>query len=118
MCCKDLNGGGGGASAQAAVSDEIEDLEEFVLRPATQKVTVKCRITRDKKGVDRGMFPTYFLHLEREDGRKVSQLACSCTHRSACAANHLLVVVKHDLKTFLIVTCSVVTICFLSFTRF
>jgi len=43
-----------------------------VLRPATQKVTMKCRITRDKKGVDRGMYPTYYLHLEREDGRKVS----------------------------------------------
>jgi len=62
-----------GASAGAASADEIENLEEFVLRPATQKVTMKCRITRDKKGVDRGMYPTYFLHLEREDGRKVSK---------------------------------------------
>ena len=32
---------------------------------------VKCRITRDRKGMDRGLFPTYFLHMEREDGRKV-----------------------------------------------
>jgi len=69
--CQDLNGD---ASAQAGSPDEIEDLEEFVLRPATQKVTMKCRITRDKKGVDRTVYPTYYLHLEREDGRKVSWL--------------------------------------------
>ena len=51
--------------------DPTEDLEDFVFRPAPQGVTMKCRITRDKKGVDRGMFPTYFLHLERDDGKKV-----------------------------------------------
>ena len=72
LCHQDVNGGGAAASDGGSPADEIEDLEEFVLRPATQKVTMKCRITRDKKGVDRGMYPTYFLHLEREDGRKVS----------------------------------------------
>lgn len=66
----------GGASAlNGASPDEIEDLADFVLRPATQKVTMKCRITRDKRGVDRGIYPTYFLHLEREDGRKVCRLS-------------------------------------------
>lgn len=49
----------------------MDDLEEFAVRPAPQGVTVKCRITRDKKGMDRGMYPTYYLHLEREDGKKV-----------------------------------------------
>jgi len=73
---QDVNGGG--AAASDGSPDEIEDLEEFVLRPATQKVTMKCRITRDKKGVDRGMYPTYFLHLEREDGRKVSRSMALC----------------------------------------
>lgn len=51
---------------------DVDDLEEFTLRPAPQGITVKCRITRDKKGMDRGMYPTYYLHLEREDGKKVS----------------------------------------------
>ncbi|KAJ7411173.1 tubby protein isoform X6 [Willisornis vidua] len=45
---------------------DVDDLEEFAIRPAPQGVTVKCRITRDKKGMDRGMYPTYYLHLERE----------------------------------------------------
>ncbi|KAH8864168.1 Tubby protein like [Schistosoma japonicum] len=30
-------------------------------------MTVRCRITRDKRGVDRGIFPSYYLHLEKED---------------------------------------------------
>ncbi|KAJ7412786.1 Tubby protein like protein [Pitangus sulphuratus] len=45
---------------------DVDDLEEFAIRPAPQGATVKCRITRDKKGMDRGMYPTYYLHLERE----------------------------------------------------
>ena len=57
--------------AEGASPDPTEDLESFVFQPAPQGVTMKCRITRDKKGVDRGMFPTYFLHLERDDGKKV-----------------------------------------------
>lgn len=53
---------------------DVDDLEEFSLRPAPQGVRVKCRITRDKKGMDRGMYPTYYLHLEREDGKKVRRV--------------------------------------------
>lgn len=58
---------------------EVQDLEEFALRPAPQGITIKCRITRDKKGMDRGMYPTYFLHLDREDGKKV-RLAWARVH--------------------------------------
>ncbi|XP_010890907.1 tubby-related protein 3 isoform X3 [Esox lucius] len=54
---------------------EVDNLEEFVVRPAPRGVTVKCRITRDKKGMDRGLYPTYFMHMEREDGRKLFLLA-------------------------------------------
>ncbi|XP_074650476.1 protein king tubby 1-like isoform X2 [Tubulanus polymorphus] len=64
-----------GASARGPMLDPTENLEDFILKPAPQGVTMKCRITRDKKGVDRGMFPTYFLHLERDDGRRVFLLA-------------------------------------------
>lgn len=69
------------ASASTPIAHEpsidVDDLEEFTLRPAPQGITVKCRITRDKKGMDRGMYPTYYLHLEREDGKKVRQLLAS-----------------------------------------
>lgn len=52
---------------------DVANLEEFVVRPAPRGVTVKCRITRDKKGMDRGLYPTYFMHMEREDGKRVGE---------------------------------------------
>lgn len=50
---------------------DTSNLEEFVLRPAPRGATVKCRISRNKKGMDRGLYPTYFMHMEREDGKRV-----------------------------------------------
>ena len=35
---------------------------------------MKCRITRDKKGIDKHAFPTYYFHYEREDGKKVNTI--------------------------------------------
>ncbi|KAM6161528.1 tubby-related protein 3 [Erethizon dorsatum] len=54
---------------------EVENLEDFAYSPAPRGVTVKCRITRDKKGMDRVLFPTYFMHLENDDNRKKFLLA-------------------------------------------
>lgn len=45
---------------------EFDDLEEFVLQPAPQGTTIKCKVTRDKRGMDRGFYPTYYLHLDNE----------------------------------------------------
>ncbi|CAB1346041.1 unnamed protein product, partial [Coregonus sp. 'balchen'] len=64
----------GSPTAESALI-EVDNLEQFVVRPAPRGVTVKCRISRDKKGMDRGLYPTYFMHLEREDGRKLFLLA-------------------------------------------
>ena len=56
--------------------NEIQDhLDQFVFKAAPQATQMKCRITRDRKGMDRGLYPTYFLHLEREDGKKIFLLA-------------------------------------------
>ncbi|KAA0196278.1 Tubby protein, partial [Fasciolopsis buskii] len=46
-----------------------------------QGVTIRCRISRDKHGVDRGLFPTYYLHMERDD-RKFFLLAARRRKRS------------------------------------
>lgn len=54
---------------------EVENLEDFAYSPAPRGVTVKCRVTRDKKGMDRGLFPTYYMHLEKEENRKIFLLA-------------------------------------------
>ncbi|XP_033740954.1 tubby-related protein 3-like isoform X4 [Pecten maximus] len=64
-----------GAMGRTLTPDITENLDAFVFKPAPQGQTVKCRITRDKKGVDRGIYPTYYLHVEREDGKKIFLLA-------------------------------------------
>uniref|UniRef100_A0A8C0Z622 Tubby-like protein n=1 Tax=Canis lupus familiaris TaxID=9615 RepID=A0A8C0Z622_CANLF len=64
-------GASGSASQQTDNQlGEVENLEDFAYSPAPRGITVKCRITRDKKGMDRGLFPTYYMHLEKDENRK------------------------------------------------
>ena len=51
----------------------MDSVERFVMEPAAQGVLVKCRVTRDRRGMDRGFYPTYFLHMEKDDGKKASR---------------------------------------------
>ncbi|KFQ16026.1 Tubby-related protein 3, partial [Leptosomus discolor] len=76
---------------------EVENLEDFALRPAPRGVTVKCRITRDKKGMDRGLFPTYYMHLERDDNRKTFLLAGRKRKKSK-TSNYLISIDPTDLS--------------------
>ena len=50
-----------------------EDLDRFVYTPAPNGFgDIQCRITRDKRGMEKGLFPTYYMHAERPgDGKKV-----------------------------------------------
>ncbi|NXA52130.1 TULP3 protein, partial [Nothocercus julius] len=76
---------------------EVENLEDFALRPAPRGITIKCRITRDKKGMDRGFFPTYYMHLERDDNRKTFLLAGRKRKKSK-TSNYLISVDPTDLS--------------------
>ncbi|KAF5929637.1 hypothetical protein HPG69_002358 [Diceros bicornis minor] len=67
---------------------EVDEPREFVLQPAPQGRTVRCRLTRDKKGMDRGLYPSYFLHLDTEK-KKVFLLAGRKRKRSK-TANYLI----------------------------
>lgn len=73
------------------------NVEKFVFQPATQKVLYKCRITRDRKGMDRGLYPTYFLHLEKDYGKKVFLLAARKRKKSA-TSNYLISTDPTDLS--------------------
>ncbi|XP_017027345.1 protein king tubby isoform X1 [Drosophila kikkawai] len=64
------NGTGNGAGGESE-GDVIGNIDQFVMQPAPQGVLYKCRITRDRKGMDRGLFPIYYLHLERDYGKKI-----------------------------------------------
>uniref|UniRef100_H2ZV03 Tubby-like protein n=1 Tax=Latimeria chalumnae TaxID=7897 RepID=H2ZV03_LATCH len=80
-----------------ASSIKVEDLEEFAFWIVPRDVTIKCRITRDKKGMDKGMFPTYYLHLEKEDGKRVFLMAGR--KRKKCkTANYLISIDPTDLS--------------------
>jgi tubby-related protein 1 len=79
------------------VSDIVANLDKFVMEPVKKNVTMKCRITRDKKGVDKGMFPIYYLHLEKDDGKKIFLLAARRRKKSA-TANYLLSTDPTDLS--------------------
>ncbi|CAL9682831.1 unnamed protein product [Knipowitschia caucasica] len=76
---------------------EVGNIEEFVLSPAPRRTTVKCRISRDKKGMDRGLYPTYFMHMEREDGKKIFLLAGRKRKKSK-TSNYLISVDPTDLS--------------------
>ncbi|XP_047431893.1 tubby-related protein 3 isoform X2 [Mugil cephalus] len=86
----------GSPSADSLVAD-VANLEEFVLRPAPRGVTVKCRISRDKKGMDRGLYPTYFMHMEKEDGKRMFLLAGRKRKKSK-TSNYLISVDATDLS--------------------
>ncbi|XP_034081986.1 tubby-related protein 3 isoform X2 [Gymnodraco acuticeps] len=93
---KDIpEGSSGSPTAESAL--DVANLEEFVLLPAPRGVTVKCRITRDKKGMDRGLYPTYFMHMEREDGKRVFLLAGRKRKKSK-TSNYLISVDATDLS--------------------
>ncbi|KAJ8775451.1 hypothetical protein J1605_016301 [Eschrichtius robustus] len=74
-----------------------EDMEAYVLRPALRGLTVQCRISRDKRGVDKGMFPFYYLYLEAADGRKYFLLAGRKRKRSK-TSNYLVSLDPTDLS--------------------
>ncbi|XP_038675915.1 tubby protein homolog isoform X4 [Scyliorhinus canicula] len=76
---------------------EIGDLEKFVLTPAAQGVTIKCRVTRDKKGMDRGLYPTYYLHLDTDESKKVFLLAGRKRKKSK-TSNYLISIDPTDLS--------------------
>eukprot|EP01137_Pigoraptor_chileana_P001839 Opistho-2@2137 len=82
-----------GNARQRATSMSIdindENLLDFVTQPGPQGHKILCRITRDKKGLEKGMYPTYYLHMEREGGKKVFLLAARKRKKST-SSNYLL----------------------------
>uniref|UniRef100_A0A673HJZ5 TUB like protein 1a n=1 Tax=Sinocyclocheilus rhinocerous TaxID=307959 RepID=A0A673HJZ5_9TELE len=77
---------------------EFDDLEEFVLLPAPQGITIKCKVMRDKRGMDRGFDPTYYLHLDND--KKVFLLAGRKRKKSA-TSNYLISIDATDLSNLM-----------------
>merc|ERR1719427_521850 len=93
----DKTGSSGGNPGNISPGIDTANLELFCTRPAPQGFTMKCRVTRDKKGLDRHAYPTYFLHLERDDGKKIFLLAGRKRKKSK-TSNYLISVDATDLS--------------------
>merc|ERR1719427_1869461 len=93
----DKIGSSGGNPGNISPGIDTANLELFCTRPAPQGFTMKCRVTRDKKGLDRHAYPTYFLHLERDDGKKIFLLAGRKRKKSK-TSNYLISVDATDLS--------------------
>ncbi|XP_045504916.1 protein king tubby isoform X2 [Colias croceus] len=77
-------------SQTAEIEGSVEGaVETFVTTPAKHGTLYKCRIARDRKGMDRGLYPTYFLHLEKDYGKKVFLLA-GRKRKKSTTSNYLI----------------------------
>ncbi|PIC44199.1 hypothetical protein B9Z55_004649 [Caenorhabditis nigoni] len=68
------------------------NLQKFVDEPAQEHCLYRCSITRHKSGVDKTMYPTYYLHLEEMDSDKKSKifLLAARKRKKSTTANYLL----------------------------
>uniref|UniRef100_F7AYN1 Tubby C-terminal domain-containing protein n=1 Tax=Ornithorhynchus anatinus TaxID=9258 RepID=F7AYN1_ORNAN len=84
-------------SAQAPGPQIGEDMEKYALRPVPRGLTVQCRIIRDKRGLDKGIFPSYYLYLEGLNGKKQFLLAGRKRKKSK-TSNYLISLDPTDLS--------------------
>ncbi|XP_016061585.1 PREDICTED: tubby-related protein 2 [Miniopterus natalensis] len=76
-----------------------EDMEAYVLRPAVRGCTVQCCISRDKRGVDKGMFPFYYLYLEAVNGHgRKHFLLAGRKRKMSTTSNYLISLDPTDLS--------------------
>eukprot|EP00051_Salpingoeca_urceolata_P005778 m.77062 g.77062 ORF g.77062 m.77062 type:complete len:425 (+) comp14535_c0_seq3:79-1353(+) len=77
----------------------FDNLEDFVTKPAPQGTVIQCRITRDKTGIDKGMYPTYILKLERPEDGVVKQvfLLAGRKRKKSASSNYLISTNPQDL---------------------
>ncbi|KAF3690165.1 Tubby-related protein 1 Tubby-like protein 1 [Channa argus] len=66
---------------------EIDNLEKFVMQPAQQGMTIKCRVTRDQRGMDKSLYPLYYLHLDNE---KKTFLLAGRKRKKSTTSNYLI----------------------------
>ncbi|XP_041829487.1 tubby protein homolog [Melanotaenia boesemani] len=86
---RETSSSGSEQNERSASPMSLEDLEKFALRPAPRDVTIQCRVTRDRRGMEKGIYPTYYLHMEKEDGKRVFLMAGR--KRKKCKTSNYLI---------------------------
>ncbi|KPM11875.1 tubby-related protein 3-like protein, partial [Sarcoptes scabiei] len=51
-----------------------DELLKFVSQPVSPEITLQCTIIRDKKGLDRSLYPTYYMHLQGNEEQENKNL--------------------------------------------
>eukprot|EP00064_Thunnus_orientalis_P001666 superscaffoldBa00000115_g1669 len=74
---------------------EFDNLEKFVMDPAPQGTTIKCRVTRDQRGMDKSLYPIYYLHLDNE---KKTFLLAGRKRKKSATSNYLVSIDATDLS--------------------
>lgn len=82
----------------SADGDVITNLNDFVLKPAPDGVSVKCRVQREKRGMERTMFPTYYLYLEMDTINKKLFLLAARKRKRSRSSNYLISTDPKDLS--------------------
>ena len=78
--------------------DIITNLKDFVLKPAPDGVSIKCRVQREKRGMERSMFPTYYLYLEMENVSKKLFMLAARKRKKSRSSNYLISIDAKDLS--------------------
>ncbi len=78
--------------------DSIANLVEFVKRPATDGASVRCRVQREKRGMERSMFPTYFLFLDRGEDHKLVFVLAARKRKKSRSSNYIVSTSAQDLS--------------------
>ncbi|KAM7381828.1 hypothetical protein PAMA_012608 [Pampus argenteus] len=86
---RESSSSGSESSERSTSPMSVGDLEKFALRPAPRDVTIQCRVTRDRSGMEKGIYPTYYLHMEKEDGKRVFLMAGR--KRKKCKTSNYLI---------------------------
>ncbi|CAF1105135.1 unnamed protein product [Didymodactylos carnosus] len=69
----------------------VENLDEFVYYPIPKNIEyIRCQLTRDKQGLNKHFLPNYYLHAERNDGKKYLILAARHKLRKYGTANYVI----------------------------
>lgn len=77
--------------------DAIKNLNEFIQKPAPDGTSVKCRVQREKRGMERSMYPTYYLYLEMETISKKLFLLAARKRKKSRSSNYLVSIDAKDL---------------------
>ena len=78
--------------------DTIANLTAFVKKPAPDGTIVRCRVQREKRGMERSMFPTYFLFLDRGENYKMLFLLGARKRKKSRSSNYLVSTSAQDLS--------------------